>query len=1134
LKPYFFHISLYDLASLGTLFSGLTVALLLGFTKKIGQTANMFLSLALAVIVLKTGGLTPLFLPALGPLLYFYVRQQTCPDQRFHRKDALHFCPLLVGFWMPAWLVLISVIIYIYLSHRLIEDFYRKLRPVLMDRPRFAFRRLDGALLQLGLFCVLSLFADPFYLTIVFAMFGMAVEAMLKPDGGIQLTMPITDRSDAKERARRLKEAVAANRLYEDPELTLATLAEKLKIHPHDLSRIINMGLEKNFSDFINEFRVRDIARKMEDPANDRVTLLGIAYDSGFNSKTTFNRVFKEMTGKTPVEYKNSLKNEVPIDKLALRSRIRPVILRSGSLPKWAPEIPKRKIMIKNYLKIAYRQLLRQKMYSIINIGGLATGMAVSFMLLIYVYSEFSFDKFYPHTDRLYQVFRNQPNNHEINTNTATPILLAPAMQQEYPDIEKIARTNGPNDVSVLYDNKLTKVSTMAADPAFLSMFDVQVTRGNIANPFPDISSIIITESEAKALFGNANPIGQTLLFGQEKFPLKVTAVINDPPQTSSFSYKAIISWQTEVSQQGWMKGLTWDHFSFQTYALLKPGVSVNAFNSKFKNIIGRHDPNVKENTLFLYAFTRTHLYSQFKNGVNVGGSIEFVRLFLYLAIGILLIACINFMNLSTARSEKRAREVGVRKAIGAHRTSIIQQFLAESLLMAFLSFALSIILIVLLLPVFSNMINIRLAVPYTNIGAWLSALGLTLLTGLLAGSYPAFFLSSFRPVKVLKGQVISSGSTVRPRQALVVVQFTFAICLILSSIFIYKQLDYIKNRPVGYSREGLVEMDPEGDVLGKFEAFRQDALNTGAVTDAAITLGSIASINSNSWGITWPGQLPGEEKIPIDEIAVTYHFIHTYGLTLTQGRDFDNSRPADSAAVILNEAAVHLMRFRSPLGQLVKWQGHQCPVVGVVKNFVWGSPYEPVKPAIIGFKKDWAAYNIGFRLNPRQPVSKSLSQLQSVYKKYNPQYPFEYKFTSEQFENKFRTEKLLGSMASIFTCLAIIISCLGLFALASFSAEQRKKEMSIRKVLGATTGNIWLKLSQEFLMLVLISFMIGSFISLYNVKNWLDKFTYHTAINWWVFAATGLGAILIALLTVSFQSVKAALANPVKSLRSE
>ena len=307
---------------MGTLFAGLTLALLLGFAKRAGRTANLFLSSALAVIVLKTGGLTPLFLPALGPLLYFYVRQLTCPDQRFRRKDMLHFCPLLVGYWMPAWLVLISVIIYLYLSHRLIQDFYRRLRPVLMDRPRFAFRRLDRALLLLGLFCMLSLFNDAFCLAVAFVLIGMAAEAMLKPDSSVQLTMPITDRSDAKEKGRRLKEAVAANRLYEDAELTLTTLAVKLMIHPHDLSRIINIGLEKNFSDFINEFRVREVARKMQDPAYDRLTLLGIAYESGFNSKRTFNRVFKEMTGKTPVEYKNSLKKEVPIDKLALLSRI--------------------------------------------------------------------------------------------------------------------------------------------------------------------------------------------------------------------------------------------------------------------------------------------------------------------------------------------------------------------------------------------------------------------------------------------------------------------------------------------------------------------------------------------------------------------------------------------------------------------------------------------------------------------------------------------------------------------------------------------------------------------------------------------------------------------------------------------
>jgi putative ABC transport system permease protein len=320
-------INLYDLAAMATLFSGLTLALLLGFAKRVGQTANLFLSLALAVIVLKTGGITQVFLPALGPLLFFYVRQLTCPDRRFHWKDLFHFCPLLIGFLMPAWLVLVSVIIYLYLAHRLIEGFYRRLQPVLMDRPRYAFRLVDRALLLLGLACVLTLFSDTFYLAAAFVLMGIAVKVILKPDSNLQLTMPITDKANVKEKGRRLKEAIAANRLYEDAELTLATLAEQLKIHPHDLSRIINMGLEKNFNDFINEFRVREIVRKMRDPAFDRLTLLGIAYESGFNSKTTFNRVFKEMTGKTPTEYKNSLKKDVPIHNMALRSQIRQVIL---------------------------------------------------------------------------------------------------------------------------------------------------------------------------------------------------------------------------------------------------------------------------------------------------------------------------------------------------------------------------------------------------------------------------------------------------------------------------------------------------------------------------------------------------------------------------------------------------------------------------------------------------------------------------------------------------------------------------------------------------------------------------------------------------------------------------------------
>jgi putative ABC transport system permease protein len=392
-RPYFFHITLYDLASLGTLFVGLAFALLLGIRKGAGHTANLFLSSALAVIVLKTSGLTPLLLPALGPLIYFYVRKLTCPDHRFQWKDMLHFSLLFAGYWMPAWLILISVIIYLYFAHRLIEDFYHRLKPVLMDRPRFAFRQLDRVLLLLGLLCLLSMLNDIFFFTVAFILIGMTVEAILKPGGDVQLTMPVTDRSDAREKGRRLRESVAANRLYEDAELTLATLAVKLMLHPHDLSRIINVGLDKNFSDFINEFRVRDVIRKMQDQAYDRFTLPGIAYESGFNSKTTFNRVFKEITGKTPLEYKNSLDKKVPIDKLVHLQQMRPVILRSESPPIWAAEKLNRNIMIRNYLKIAYRQLRKQKMYAAVKIGGFALGIAACLLIALYIRDETSYDK---------------------------------------------------------------------------------------------------------------------------------------------------------------------------------------------------------------------------------------------------------------------------------------------------------------------------------------------------------------------------------------------------------------------------------------------------------------------------------------------------------------------------------------------------------------------------------------------------------------------------------------------------------------------------------------------------------------------------------------------------------------------
>jgi putative ABC transport system permease protein len=788
--------------------------------------------------------------------------------------------------------------------------------------------------------------------------------------------------------------------------------------------------------------------------------------------------------------------------------------------------------MIKNYLKIAWRNLFKNGLYSLINIGGLAVGMAVSFMLLLYVYNEFSFDKFNTNADRLYCVYRNQPSGGDFATGRAVPVKLAAMLAKDYPEIEQSTRTNSEYPVTVNYNNRPVKLQTLAADPTLLDMFTFTFVKGNKQTALAGPTSIVLTETSAKTIFGDANPIGQIVKFDNQ-FPLKVTGVIKDNPQNSSFDFAALIPWSALEAQESWVKTSGWGNYSFMAYVMLRPGASLDAINAKIKNVIARYDPDNKENQLFLYPLTRNHLYSDFKDGKSVGGSIEYVRLFLFLAIGILLIACINFMNLSTARSERRAREVGVRKAIGANRFVLVQQFMGESILLSFMALILAIVLVILLLPVFDNIINIQLKVPYGNVWAWAGALGVTIFTGLIAGSYPALFLSSFKPVKVLKGQLINTNSTAKPRQILVVMQFTFAICLILSSIFIYKQIGYIKDRPVGYDKNALVEMPFEGSMMKKFDSFRQDAINAGAIVDGAITSGSIVNNGSSTWGVKWQGQKPGEDKIPIDQIAVTWHFTSTYGLKVIEGRDFESDHPADSSTIMLNQSAVKMMGFKNPIGQIVKWQDQQRTVIGIVKDFVWGSPYEPVKPAIIGFMKDWEG-NIGLKLNPNRSVSSDLATLQTIYKQYNPDYPFDYKFADEQFNKKFANEQLLGTMSFGFTCLCIIISCLGLFGLAAFSAEQRRKEIGIRKVLGASLGNLWYNLSREFFVLVCISFVLGASLSWYVMHTHFEKYTYHTDLSLWVFALTMLLSLAICLITVSWQAIRSALANPVKSLRSE
>lgn len=1127
LNPYTFHINLYDLVSMGTLFSGLTLALLLGFAKRVGQTANLFLSLALAVIVLKTGGLSPVLLSALGPLLYFYVRQLTSSEQRFRRKDMLHFCPLLAGYWMPAWMIFISVIIYLYLSHRLIQDFYSRLRPVLMDRPRFAFRRLERSLLVLGLFCVLSLFNETFSFAVAFVLIGMAAEVLLKLDGTAQLAMPITDRSDAKEKGRRLKEAVAANRLYEDAELTLTTLAVKLAIHPHDLSRVINMGLEKNFSDFINEFRVREIVRKMRDPAYDRLTLLGIAYDSGFNSQSTFHRAFKEMTGKTPAEYKK----ELPIYNLTAASRLTVVI---------STEKSNRRFMFRNYLKMAWRNTLHNKVYSALNIAGLAAGMSVALLIGLWVVNQYSYDRFLPGYRQLYQVEMNLTSQHNgTNTQTSIALPLTEVLRKEIPGIKYVAESDaiGLMNHGLLVGDKKLYLGGGAAGADFFKMFQYPFVKGNANSAFKDIYSIVLTESTAKALFGDADPMGRIVRFDNAQ-SLKVTGVLKNIPKNSTLQFNYLTPFAFAEATQDWVRlGRTkWTWNSFSAFVALEPGVTYEQIAPKIRDIVSKRSPEMRvaKTEVILHPLKDWHLITDFKNGKPVGGFVEYVRLFSIIGILVLAIACINFMNLSTARSEKRAREVGVRKAIGSARMDLVYQFLTESILITFISFLLGLLLVMLALPAFNILTGADVHIPYGNIGFWGIMIVFVLFTGLIAGSRPAFYLSSFNPVKVLKGSIQMGRWASMPRKVLVVVQFTCSIALIISTVIVYQQIQYVKDRPTGYSADRLMMTDMNSDLSQHYEALRNDLLSSGMVESVASSTSPATQVYSHFSLEKWPGKNAGDENVNIGAIWVSNEYFQTMGMTMAAGHAFTGDWKNDSLNVIVNEATVRRIGLKNPVNQLISWNGSNKPVriVGVVKDALMESPYKSVEPAVFGHNP--FGFVVTYRLMKNAGTHTAIEKISKIFDKYNPAYPYQYKFVNDEYEHKFNLEVLVGKLAGVFAGLAIFISCLGLFGLAAYVAEQRTKEIGIRKVLGASIAQVWLLLSRDFIVLVVISCVIASPVAFYYLHNWLQKYSYRVSIGVGVFIASGIAAIIITLLTISFQAIKAALANPVKSLRSE
>jgi putative ABC transport system permease protein len=784
--------------------------------------------------------------------------------------------------------------------------------------------------------------------------------------------------------------------------------------------------------------------------------------------------------------------------------------------------------MFKNYFKIAWRNLLKNKLHSFINITGLATGMAVALLVGLWIWDEVSFDRYFRNHDRLVQVMCNQTDKGETYTDNSLAMPVGEALRSKYgQDFKYVSLTSWENDYLVKVGDKRFDRKGMWVQPDFPEMFTFSMVRGN-SLALKDPSSVLISQSLANAIFAGDDPLNKIISLNNQ-FDLKVAGVYEDLPRNTNFyNVQLLLPWDHKAN---WLnKQTSWENHCGQLFVQLEDHVDLSTLNEKVKTL---PTPHIKawEEEILLHPFDKLHLYTEFKQGKAVGGRIEFVWLFGIVGMFVLLLACINFMNLSTARSTTRAREVGIRKTIGSLRIQLILQFLSESMVVSFLAFLLAIVLVELSLPFFNNLADKEIPVQWNNPVFWSLAFGFILFTGLIAGSYPAFYLSAFKPVKVLKGVIQAGRLASMPRKILVVLQFTVSVTLIIGTMVVLLQINHAKDRPVGYNRAGLITVDMKTPELRKnYEALRNDLLQSGAVAQLARSSNSATYFPNNN-SIEWRGKDPAQ-VVFYRTVTVTPEFGKTINWHIKEGRDFYADVPTDSSSVVLNEKGAQTTGLKNIVGELIKYNNKTYTVVGVVDNMVTQSPYDPIPPAI--FFPDGYLGIITIRIKPGTPVQQALVKIEKVFKKYNAGNPFEFKFVDEEYAKKFSNETRIGNLATFFTILAIFISCLGLFGLASFVTEQRTKEIGVRKVLGASVFNLWRLLSKEFVLLVTIALFISIPLAWYAMNSWLQDYQYRIEISWGIFAVAGLGALLITLLTVSFQAIKAALMKPVKSLKNE
>ena len=795
--------------------------------------------------------------------------------------------------------------------------------------------------------------------------------------------------------------------------------------------------------------------------------------------------------------------------------------------------------MIKNYFKIAWRNIVKSKGYSAINIGGLAVGMAVAMLIGLWIYDELSFNKQFKNEKRIAQVIQNVTNNGETDTWHNVPFPLGEELRKSYADdFKNVVMTTGADEHILSFNEKRLTTSGGYFEPGIVEMLSLEMLKGN-GNRLKDPSSILLSQSSAKAFFGKEEAIGKVLKI-DNKLTVKVAGIYDDLPINSSFgALKFIAPWQLFATSNN-LKNETnpWRCNCYTSYAQIADNanmdmdkVSAKIKDAKIKKV--NEDEVYHKPELFLFPMGNWHLYAEFKNGRNTGGGIQYVWLFGIIGMFVLLLACINFMNLSTARSEKRAKEVGIRKSVGSLRLQLIVQFFCESLLVVGFAFALSMILVRLSLPFFNDVSGKQMSILWSNPLFWLLGLGFSLITGLIAGSYPALYLSSFKPVKVLKGTFKAGRFAAAPRKILVVLQFSVSVILIIGTIVVFNQIQFAQNRPIGYNRDGLIKVPMiTGEIHKHFDVVKTELLKAGAIADMTESGSPTTAVWSTNSGFDWKGKDPGL-AVDFPNIEISFDYGKTVGWQFKDGRDFSREFLTDSLGFVLNETAAKFMNLKNPVGETVKWDGTSFKVIGVIKDMIVESPYAPVRPMLFHLSRD-PGNVVLIKINPKESPHEAISKIETVFKKYNPEQPFGYQFVDEDYANKFGNEKRIATLASFFATLAIFISCLGLFGMASFVAEQRTKEIGVRKVLGASVFGLWRLLSKDFVVLVIISLVTAIPLAFYFMKAWLANYEYRTTISWWIFAASGCGAILITLLTVSFQAIRSAMLNPVQSLRNE